>query len=469
VDPEIMNTFKILFAEIWYRKLNFVLSLFAVVVAVTLFVAGPMLVEAYQTETATEVDRMEDQVDELESGVADMRAGMKRVEDETAARLDYLKEETRKLMIKMGFNLLIVHGDTNMSDFWASDFAAKDMPQEYVDRLASNPQLTLITHLVATLQQRIEWEKRKVLLVGYLPETTQSHMRKKAPMGYNVEPGTVLLGYELGVDRKVDETISVLDKEFRIAGILGEKGSKEDITIAMHLKDAQELLGKPDRINQILALGCNCADASLPGIREQLGEALPGTRITEHHSIALARAEQRKTVAGEQAAILAGMGENLHQREEILEERKVVLAEMTESRARIERIMVTLADVITPLVVLVCAIWVGLLALANVRQRSTEIGLLRALGKGSGMIAGLFLGKAVLVGLIGAAVGFLFGTWMAQFLGQSTLEVASGYFDPRIDILVYALIGAPLLSALASYLPTLFALIQDPAVVLREM
>ena len=463
-----MNTFKILFAEIWYRKLNFVLSLFAVVVAVTLFVAGPMLVEAYRAETGTEVDRMEAQVGELEGGVANMRAGMKRVEDETAARLDYLKDETRKLMIKMGFNLLIVHGDTNMSDFWASDFAAKDMPQEYVDRLAANTNLTLITHLVATLQQRIEWENRKVLLVGYLPETTQSHMRKKVPMGYSVEPGTVLLGHELGVDRKVDETISVLGKEFRIAAILGEKGSKEDITIAMHLKDAQEVLEKPERINQILALGCNCSDSSLPHIREQLGEALPGTRITEHHSIALARAEQRKTVAAEQAAILTGMGENLRQREEILEERKVVLAEMTESRDRIERIMVTLADVITPLVVLVCAIWVGLLALANVRQRSTEIGLLRALGKGSGMIAGLFLGKAVLVGLIGAGAGFLLGTWMAQFLGQSTLEVASGYFDPRLDIFAYALIGAPLLSALASYLPTLFALIQDPAVVLRE-
>ncbi len=84
------------------------------------------------------------------------------------------------------------------------------------------------------------------------------------------------------------------------------------------------------------------------------------------------------------------------------------------------------------------------------------------------MIAGLFLGKAVLLGLIGAVVGFLLGTWMAQFLGHSTLEVASGYFDPRLDILLYALIGAPLLSALASYLPTLLALIQDPAVVLRE-
>ena len=38
-----------------------------------------------------------------------------------------------------------------------------------------------------------------------------------------------------------------------------------------------------------------------------------------------------------------------------------------------------------------------------------------------------------------------------------------------LQALVYALVGAPVLSALASYLPTLTALVQDPALVLREL
>jgi len=401
-----MNTFRMLLAEIGYRKLNFLLSLFAVVIAVTLFVAGPVLVEAYSRQT--------DQ------------------------QLAQLQDETRKLMRDMGFNLLIVHRDTNMSDFWAADFATKDMPQQYVERLAKDRRLTMVTHLVATLQQKISWNRRKVLLVGYLPESTQWHKRRRAPMGYNVEPGTVYLGHELAAGRKPGETIEVLGKQFTIARILPEKGSKEDITVAMHLADAQQLLDKhnPPRINQIMALGCRCVDADLPGIRQQLADVLPETRVTEFRSIALARAEQRDVVS--------------------------------KSRQDVQGTLETLAAVITPLVVLACAVWVGLLALANVRERRTEIGILRAIGKGSGKIAALFLGKAVLLGLLGAAIGFVLGSALAEVLGVRALGVAVEQFTVHYNVLLVALVGAPLLSAVASYLPTLTALMQDPAVVLRD-
>jgi len=179
-----MNLLKILLAEIGYRKLNFLLSLIAVVVAVAMFVAGPVLINAYHDQT-----------------------------DEQLFKLD---DETRKLMLGMGFNLLIVHRDTDMADFWAADFATHDMPQEYIDRLAADGRLTLVTHLVATLKSKIDWENRKVLLVGHLQETPQPHraqtafakkqqaqQKKKKPMGYDIAPGTVQLGHELGIGREV--------------------------------------------------------------------------------------------------------------------------------------------------------------------------------------------------------------------------------------------------------------------------
>lgn len=461
-------TLKLLVAEIRYRKLNFTLSLLAVTIAVALFVAAPTLVDAYRQETQTQVARWESQVAELEDGVARLRAGLAQYEKQTAEELAHMEKETRRLMRDMGFNLLIVHRDTNMSDFWAADFAIHDMPQEYVERLAADKRLTLVTHLVATLQAKITWEGRKVLLVGYLPETPQAHSEGKKPMGYVIQPGTVLLGYELGAGRKTGETVQVLDKPFRIARILPEQGSKEDITIAMALSDAQALLNKPGRINQIMALGCHCAGSSLPKIRQQLAEVLPETRITEFRSIALARAEQRDLVAGKQKQILADMQRNLRQREQILAERKQVLAAMAASRARIQRVMETLAEVITPLVVLASAIWVGLLALANVRERRTEIGLLRALGKSSAMIASLFLGKAFLLGLLGAGFGLLLGAWTASWFALNALALSAEYVALRHDLLVYALAGAPLVAMVASYLPTLSALLQDPAVVLHE-
>jgi putative ABC transport system permease protein len=134
----------------------------------------------------------------------------------------------------------------------------------------------------------------------------------------------------------------------------------------------------------------------------------------------------------------------------------------------VQRQLETLAGVLSPLVVLACAVWVGLLALANVRERRTEIGLLRAIGKGSATIASLFLGKAVLVGLLGAVAGFALGTWLAHLLGANALDLATAQVSIRMSVLLYALVGAPLVAAIASYLPTISALTEDPAVALRE-
>ena len=133
-----------------------------------------------------------------------------------------------------------------------------------------------------------------------------------------------------------------------------------------------------------------------------------------------------------------------------------------------ERRVETLAHVVPPVVVLGAAIWVGLLSLANVRQRRTEIGLLRALGKGSGLIAWLFLGKAVLLGLLGGLLGLVGGAWLAVGLGVGVLGVPVEHFALPYPLLLGALLGAPAVAALASYLPMLVGLTQDPAVVLRE-
>jgi hypothetical protein len=414
-----------LLAEIGYRKLNFALSLLAVTVAVALFVAGPVLIEGYRQETEVQLDQLDDR--------------------------------TRRYMRDMGFNLMIVHRDNDMSDFWATDFAQKTMPQEYVERLANDEQLTKVNHLVATLQQKIDWQDRQVLLIGYLPETPQPHRaqtafakrreqqkRKKLPMGENIEPGTLHLGHNLAGGRKEGQTVEVLGRRFQIARIVPERGSKEDITIKMSLADAQQLLKKPGEINQIMALECQCRVGDLPLIREQLENALPEAKVTEYQSIAVARAKQREAVK----------------------------ANRQTQQARMQ----LLAYVTTSLVVLASALWVGLLALANVRERRTEIGILRALGKGSGTIVGLFLGKAVLVGLLGAGIGFLFGTGIGyalgsdlpRWIGAQPLYAGKDYFTFPYPLLLIALLGAPLLSAVASYLPTLTAVLQDPAVVLRD-
>jgi putative ABC transport system permease protein len=287
-------------------------------------------------------------------------------------------------------------------------------------------------------------------------------------MGYNIKLGTVLVGHELAHGRKVGETIEVLGRPFQIARLLPEQGSKEDITLAVHLEDAQALLHKPGRITQIMALECRCPGADVSKIRQQLAEVLPDTKITEFQSIALARSEQRALVEAQQKQILGQMQRNLSQQESLLAEYRQSAAEIEQGRAKLLGLAEALAAWVTPLVVVAAAAWVGLLALANVRERRTEIGLLRALGKGSGLIGWLFLAKAAMIGLVGGLVGLLAGSWFGEWLGVWALEVPAQEVAVPWQILVCALVGAPAVAVLASYLPMLVALTQDPAVVLRE-
>lgn len=385
-----MSLWKMLVEEIRYRRLSFLLSLLAVVLTTTLFVAAPTLIAGFSQQT---------------------------------------QDETRKIMISMGFNLMIVHEDTDMTDFWSSDFASVDMPQDYVHKLAEARDLSLVTHLVATLQQKIDWNDRNILLVGYLPEVTQTHRSKKKPMGYNIEPGKVLVGHELGKDLNAGDTIDVLGKQLTVDRVLEEKGSKEDITLAVNLEDAQAILDKPDRINEILALGCRCAGERLPQIRKQLTAALPGTKITEYRSIAVARAEQR---------------------------------DMVQSR------MESWAMATTPALIVACGLFVGLFTMTNVRERRMEIGVLRSLGKGSLAIAGLFITKAIALGFLGALLGFWIGTFAATTLGLQVLQIDPKFMHIDYLLLGATLIGTPLICAMAAYLPTLSAVSQDPAVVLRD-
>ena len=124
--------------------------------------------------------------------------------------------------------------------------------------------------------------------------------------------------------------------------------------------------------------------------------------------------------------------------------------------------------VIVAVVVVVCAAWVGLLSLLNVRERRHEIGLLRALGFGSGPIAGLFITRSALMGLIGALSGFGVGTWLALELGGDIFKITFKSAEPAWDTFLPLVLGAPVLAALAGLLPAVVAVTQDPATVLTE-
>ncbi len=127
----------------------------------------------------------------------------------------------------------------------------------------------------------------------------------------------------------------------------------------------------------------------------------------------------------------------------------------------------------TNLVLLTVAgsILVGLLALANVRERRSEIGILRALGVSTGKIMALFLSKAFLLGLLGAGLGYAIGFLAACYLDQQTAEDGIRLTTPLLfsgPLLTAVLLLTPALTALASWFAAVLAASQDPATILAQ-
>ncbi len=337
------------------------------------------------------------------------------------------QRETRRNMRDIGQNLRIIAKETDMGEFWDNDYSSVMMPQEWVHRFEKVTGL-FYSHLSATLKQRIDWNRHPALVTGMATEVAPPD-RKKPSMTYNIKRGEIFLGYELaqGLGLRKQDQVRIREKPFTVASTLAEAGTDDDIRIYMHLADAQEILGLDGKINEIQALDCYCRNPDLDTLtvlRNQLADVLPEAKVIKMQAIAMAREKQRTMMDDYFALIM-------------------------------------------PLVVIACGILIGALAMLNTRDRREEIGVLRALGYGTPQILTLFLGKAVLLGLIGAGIGFAVGTQWSLHYGPDIFKLTVKNLKPMYSLLYWSFLFAPLFAAVSSFIPAMLAVAQDPAETLR--
>ena len=424
-----MNVSRFVLREIAFRRLNFLLGLLAVVAAVGGLVAALASLARFQRRS--------------EELLAEKKA-------QTEKEMAKLKDDYRKITKQLGFNVLILPKDQNLADLFAEDYAARQMPEEYAERLA-RARVATINHLLPILQQKIKWPEteRTILLVGTRGEIPMAAQDEKKPLLDLVPAGTLVVGYELHRSLKLSagQKVWLLGRQFTVAKLNPERGTKDDITVWMNLKEAQELLDKPGRINAILALECVCATARLPEMRAEIRKILPETQVIEFAGQALARAEARQRAEQE--------AEQRLKREE-------------ESRAGLLAQRESFAAILAPALMAASALWIALLAWVNARERRFEIGILRAIGWRAAHILELFLGKALALGLAGAAVGYLAGLLVEAVCQRLVEPGAPAPLLFSAAHLLLALLVAPLLACAASWLPAWLAAQQDPAATLRE-
>jgi hypothetical protein len=427
-----MTIWNLLVREILHRKLNFALGVFSVMVASGSLIGALTLLRIHDIETG---QILEAKQEDLDKSMAD------------------LKDETRKAMLKLGFNIRILPKDLNLTDFWSEDYASKYMPEDYVDKLANSGVVT-VRHFLPSLEQKIEWPERKIKinLVGTRGEVPNMHKSPVKPLVQPVPPGTIVLGHELhrSMNIKVGDDLKLMGKSFKVHKCYAERGSKDDNTAWIWLAEAQELLDKQGQINGILALECHCTGDALPIIRKEIAGVLPNTQVIEYKSRALARAEAR-TAAEDRARLT-------------LENEKAARAKLRQTRERF-------ASVLIPVVVTACAVWVAVLGFTNVRMRRDEIGILRTLGVSAKHVLVMFMSRHVLLGVLGGALGFVAGVLAGGYFSAAGEGAKVQIIDADFSLaglLLASIGGAAALAVIAGWIPALMATRQDPAVVLRE-
>ena len=218
------------------------------------------------------------------------------------------------------------------------------------------------------------------------------------------------------------------------------------------------MLRKEGKINAILALECNCSADRLPIIRKEIAGILPETQVIERGTRATARAEQR--LAARRLAEKTLATEKQRKDETLLSSRQ--------KRAKLYDELQSFTDTLILLVLAGCALLIGLLAFLNVRERQAEVGILRAIGLRSSQIYSIFLVKALFIGVFGALVGLPLGHLVATWAGKIPATAQGELLKANADLFLLVLVTTPLVTLLASWIPTLLAVQQDPSNILRE-
>lgn len=375
------------------------------------------------------------------------------VEAETEEAMASLREEMREATLKLKFNLVILPEGQDLREWHEKDYASQYMPEEYVTRLATSRVVT-VRHFLPSLQQRIVWPetKRTIILIGSRGEVPNLHKNPLKPLVQPVPKGTIVLGHELHRSLSLQEgdSVRLLGRDFTVHRCHEARGSKDDITAWINLAEAQELLSKEGLINAILALECMCVGVEgLPRVRAEIARVLPGTRVLESGTKALARMEARVRVGRES---------------------QMAVEREREGRQRLRRELSRASGLLLPMILITAAAWIAFLGFMNVRDRAAEIGMLRAMGFRSAQILALFLAKPLAISIPGSIMGLILGH-VGGVVFSSSVESRIGgelYVVPSPAILLTAIALGATIAVLAGWLPALLASREDPADILRK-
>lgn len=211
--------------------------------------------------------------------------------------------------------------------------------------------------------------------------------------------GDVLLGRDLAakLGRGPGDRLEIAGSARRVVGVLST-GSVEDDEIVAPLSLAQQILGRPGAVRRI-------AVSALTKPEDALARRDPKSLSPAMYDRWYCSPYPQAIAYQLEEAIPHSHADQIRQ---VAQTEGVVLSSITGLM-----LLITLAAL------LASALAVSAAMATAMFERGAEVGLMKALGAGSFAIAAVFFAEATLLALIGGAVGFAGGAWLADRIGRS--------------------------------------------------
>lgn len=333
---------------------------------------------------------------------------------------------------RYGANILIMPKTENLSLSYGGmalggvAFDMAEIRQEDLSRIRTIPNVRNIAAVGPMVLGPVAINGRTVLLAGM--DFTVADMLKPwwKINGTPLATGNWVAGAEaarqLGIG--AGDSVSVGDARHAITGIIEATGSQDDHLVFAPLAQAQEILGKQGRISMV-EVAALCHNCPVEEMVKQLSQALPGAKVMAIAQVVKGRMDALARFRDFTFALCAAM-------------------------------------------VLVGSLVVLVTMMASVRERTAEIGILRAIGFRQRHIMRIVLLEA---GMLSALAGLLgWGLGLAMTYGIKAIgliEASALHIDPMLGPAAVAL--ALVLGLGASCFPAFTAARLDPNEALRAL
>lgn len=252
------------------------------------------------------------------------------------------------------------------------------------------------------------------------------------------ETGKVLLSENSSAyfGKGVGDTVNILGKDFQVVGIYGPTGVEDNQLVYMDLADAQALTNNTDTITSLKAFADNSDVVS----------SVANAISSLHPELQVSTWQQRLSQLQQMQSLYDAQLENAQ-----------ATMNQTQSQAFVEIIIAVTATSIIVLFVM----------LYTVRERTKEIGTLKAIGFSNRNVMSQFMLEGILLSLLAGVVGVAIGTIAAPFLTSILLPTVGGAFGVGPGTVVS--ISAPGTSAAVTVSPELMLIALGASIMLGAL